>query len=391
RGGNTLSPGGHGVPPWAGRYGPATGAQNVFAIFIVRILFSGFAHPLFTAAAGIGLGIAARIADRRVRWLSPTIGLLVAMMLHGSWNLMPTLAVATQQHLILLYGYIGVMVPIFFGMVGLAVWLRAWEGRLTERILPDYVRAGWLSPPEVAALGTLGRRHAARAWARRVAGEAGLKAMRGYQTAATKLALLRDALLRGLETRPEGLARLAAEERRLLDMIVACRQVFAGRDPQAPDALWNGEQYQVMFPDGVRRAVPPSDQPVVPIPVVLMPTPAPGVWSPPATGVGGPTRPGPPSTGWGGGPAPAGWPAPPGVPAPPSGPTQLPQPTSWPASQPPAWPAPTQPAPPAWPAPSGPGQAAQPGWPAPPGPGTGSPQGPPSPQTHDGGDSAGYR
>ena len=81
-------------------------------------------------------------------------------------------------------------------MVGLAVWLRGWEGRLTERRLPDYVQAGWLSPPEVAALGSLGRRHSARRWAHRVAGDAGLAAMRNFQFSATRLALLRDGQLR---------------------------------------------------------------------------------------------------------------------------------------------------------------------------------------------------
>jgi RsiW-degrading membrane proteinase PrsW (M82 family) len=272
---NILYLGGHGYAAGAHQYGPATGAQNLFAIFIVRILFTGFAHPLFTSMTGVGLGIAARSADRRVRVLAPLAGLLVAMMLHGTWNLMPSLAVALKQNLILLYGYIGVMMPIFFGMVGLAVWLRGWEGRLTERRLPDYVRAGWLTPPEVASLGSLGRRHSARRWARRVAGDPGLKAMRGYQFATTRLALLRDGIQRGLDTKPADVARVIAEERQLLDAIAGYRQVFVGRDPQTPAAIWDGSRYHVTFPDGVRRPVDPPDEPVVPIPVVLAPPPTP--------------------------------------------------------------------------------------------------------------------
>ena len=63
----------------------------------MRILLSGFAHPLFTSMTGIGLGIAARSADRRVRWLAPLAGLLLAMMLHGTWNLLPTLAQADRR------------------------------------------------------------------------------------------------------------------------------------------------------------------------------------------------------------------------------------------------------------------------------------------------------
>lgn len=272
---NILYLGGYGYRTGVEEYGPATGARQVIAIFIVRILLFGFAHPLFTSMTGVGLGIAARTADRRVRVLAPIAGLLLAMMLHGTWNLLPSLAVATGQPVIVLYGYIGVMVPIFFGMVGLAIWLRAWEGRLTERTLPDYVRAGWLTPPEVAALGSLGRRHAARTWARRVAGDGGVKAMRGYQFAATRLALLRDGMRRGLDRKPVDRERTAREERELLEAIAAYRAFFVGRDPQTPLGVWDGQRYHLRFPDGSRRTVEAPDEPVVPIPVVLAPPPPP--------------------------------------------------------------------------------------------------------------------
>ncbi|MFD6260426.1 PrsW family intramembrane metalloprotease [Micromonospora chalcea] len=271
---NILYLGGYGYRTGVEQYGPATGAQQVIAIFIVRILLFGFAHPLFTSMTGVGLGVAARTADRRVRILAPLAGLLLAMILHGTWNLLPSLAQATGQTVIVLYGYIGVMVPIFFAMVGLAIWLRAWEGRLTERTLPDYVRAGWLTPPEVAALGSLGRRHAARTWARRVAGDGGVKAMRGYQFAATRLALLRDGMRRGLDRKPAEQERTAREERELLEAISAYRSFFVGRDPQAPVGLWDGQRYHLRFPDGSQRPVEAPDDPVVPIPVVLTAPPA---------------------------------------------------------------------------------------------------------------------
>ncbi|MER7331020.1 MULTISPECIES: PrsW family intramembrane metalloprotease [unclassified Micromonospora] len=292
---NILYLGGYGYATGVERYGPATGTQQVIAIFIVRILLFGFAHPLFTSMTGVGLGIAARTADRRVRVLAPIAGLLLAMMLHGLWNLLPTLTQATGEALIMLYGFIGVMVPIFFGMVGLAVWLRAWEGRLTERTLPDYVRAGWLTPPEVAALSSLGRRHAARVWAKRVAGDAGVRAMRGYQFAATRLALLRDGALRGLDRRPVDRERTAREERELLEAIAAYRSFFVGRDPQAPAGIWDGHRYHLRFPDGSQRPVEAPDEPVVPIPVVLAPPPPPAF----PAGYGAPGWPGPrPAAPW---------------------------------------------------------------------------------------------
>jgi protease PrsW len=285
---NVLYLGGHGYAAGADQYGPATGIQNVFLIFIVRILFTGFAHPLFTAMAGVGLGLSARTGDRRVRWLAPIGGLVLAMILHGMFNLLPTLSVATCEPLIMLYGYLGFMVPFFFLTVAFAVALRGWEGRLSERVLPHYVRAGWLTPPEVAALSSLGRRHSARRWARRVAGDAGFRAMRSFQAAATRLAVLRDGMDRGVYRKPEDQQRSAEEEYRLLTAIGGYRAAFTGRDPQMPQAYWDGTNYRIAFPDGVTRIVPPPPEPVVPLPVRIPPPP------PAMVGYGYPGYPPPP-------------------------------------------------------------------------------------------------
>jgi RsiW-degrading membrane proteinase PrsW (M82 family) len=265
---NILYLGGLGYASGADKGGVAGGIARVIAVFIGRIVLSGFAHPLFTSMTGIGLGVAARARSRAVRWLAPLAGLLAAMILHGSWNLMSTIAQETNQSLVLLYGYFSVFMPIFLGMVCLALYLRSWEGGLTQRILPEYVHAGWFTPAEVAALATVGRRLSARVWARRVAGESGERAMRAYQFAATQLALLRDGLRRGLAMKPEELDSALADERRLLESIAAYRSMFA-RDPMAPPVTWDGTRYQVAFPDGSVRTIDPPEQPVVPLPIVL--------------------------------------------------------------------------------------------------------------------------
>ncbi|BCY15223.1 PrsW family intramembrane metalloprotease [Actinoplanes sp. L3-i22] len=310
---NVLYLGGHGYAAGAEQYGPATGLTNVFLIFIVRILFTGFAHPLFTSMTGIGLGIAARSADKHVRWLAPIGGLLLAMILHGTFNLLPTLSAATGQTLIMLYGYLGFMVPFFFAVVGFAIALRSWEGRLTERVLHLYVRTGWFAPPEVAALGSLGRRHSARQWAKRVAGPAGGKAMKSFQFAATRLAIVRDGMQRGLAGDPREMTKATLEERELLGAITGYRGVFAGRDPQTPPAWWDGQSYRIAFPDGVVRSVAPPAEPVMPVPVQLpppMPVYPPG-WGYP----GGPGAYGPPPPG-----GPGGYGPPPFAPMPPQHP-----------------------------------------------------------------------
>lgn len=266
---NILYLGGYGYRSGLEEYGPATGLQLVFGIFIARILIAGFAHPLFTAAAGTGIGVGARSPRRAVRWWAPVAGLLVAMVLHAAWNLMSVLTQQTGEPVFLLYGYVAVMLPILLGAVGFAIWLRSREGLVTQRTLPDYVRAGWLSPPEVAAVRSLGARHSARRWARRVAGDAGARAMRRFQLAATRLALLRDSIRRGLGTAPEDAARQAEEERQLLDEIAASRRELVGRDPLTPLARWDGATYDITFPDGATRQVSPPPEPVMPVPVVV--------------------------------------------------------------------------------------------------------------------------
>jgi RsiW-degrading membrane proteinase PrsW (M82 family) len=266
---NILYLGGAGYAKGSEQGGALQGASATVLTFFGRIIMSGFAHPLFTSMTAIGLGIAARTATTWVRWVAPFTGLLLAMMLHGSWNLMSVLVQVTKQPMIFLYGYFAVMMPIFLAMAGYALWLRGAEGRLVVRTLPEYVRAGWLSPPELATLGTVGRRLAARRWAKRMAGDEGAKAMSAYQFDLTRLALLRDGIRRGLGIGPAEVGATLAEERRLLDAIVAYRRVFAGRDPQAPQAVWDGRAYHITFPDGVVRTLAEPEQPVVPIPVRL--------------------------------------------------------------------------------------------------------------------------
>jgi RsiW-degrading membrane proteinase PrsW (M82 family) len=279
---NILYLGGLGYARGAEEGGAVGGVRGVVVLFFARILMSGFAHPLFTSMSAIGLGLALRSPSRAVRILAPLLGLLAAMILHGAWNGMSVLVQVTKEPLIFLYGYFAVMIPIFLGMVGYSLWLRAAEGRLAERVLPEYVRAGWLSPPEVATLGTIGRRLSARQWAKRVAGQEGAKAMSAYQFDLTRLAFLRDSMWRGLGVGPNEINATLAEERRLLESVSAYRRVFLGRDPAAPHALWDGHQYQIAFPDGVVRAVPAPEQPVVPVPVRMAPVP-------PAPGYGYPT------------------------------------------------------------------------------------------------------
>ncbi len=265
---NILYLGGYGYDAGAEHGGVAGGLTAVATTFLVRIPLSGFAHPLFTSMTAIGVGVAIKSNRRIVKILAPLAGWFGAMVLHGSWNLMSVITQATGHLQVLLYGYFAFFVPIFLAALGFVMWLRSAEGGLTATALDGYVHAGWISPPEVASLGSIARRRSARAWAQRVAGKPGADGMRGFQLAATQLALLRDRIDRRAAANNAPLEQDAVEERQLLALIMAYRSAYVGRDPATPRATWDGHRYHVAFPDGVVRAIEEPRTPVVPVPVI---------------------------------------------------------------------------------------------------------------------------
>ncbi|MFF0297829.1 PrsW family intramembrane metalloprotease [Kitasatospora sp. NPDC004615] len=85
--------------------------------FVLRALLSPFAHPLFTALAGIGLAVTLTTGRRWAARLGAPAGLLLAMGLHGVWNAAAGLG---TDGFLLVYGL--VMVPCFAALVCFAVW-----------------------------------------------------------------------------------------------------------------------------------------------------------------------------------------------------------------------------------------------------------------------------
>ncbi|MGH3734506.1 MAG: PrsW family intramembrane metalloprotease [Micromonosporaceae bacterium] len=321
-------------------HGDLGAVTNVVGLIVVRLGLTGFMHPLFTVATGIGIGLAAaRLGPAALRWLFPVAGLCVAMLMHGLWNF--SAVSAAQDPRSIGYAYFIGALPLLFGFLVLALWARGAPGRTLRRILPEYVRAGWLSPPELGSLVTLRRRLWARRWAQAVAGDDGAAAMRGYQMACTRLALLRELRMRG-EHDPE----LSGREHDLLKDVVRHRRTFSQRDLTVPSAWWDGQRYQIQLPNGERREADPPRELVMPVPVAVHST-----WPRPAVGPAGhPPRPGgypppggPPQGGYPGG-YPAGGYPPPGAPAqggyPPSG---GPAPGGYPPPPPPPPPAPYDP------------------------------------------------
>jgi RsiW-degrading membrane proteinase PrsW (M82 family) len=171
------------------------GVGTTAATFVVRVLMTPFAHPLFTSMTGIGFALAAVVRPGvrwRWRWLPPVAGWLLAMVLHGTWN-----GTSELSPVGFLTVYFSVMVPVFGLVVWLAFWARANELRTVRRHLAVYAAAGWLPVGEPAALASMQVRAEARRVARRLHGEAAARAVRDYIAFATHLAFLRAAAVRG--------------------------------------------------------------------------------------------------------------------------------------------------------------------------------------------------
>jgi len=196
------------------------------ATFFVRGVLSPFAHPLFTAMTGMGLGLAALREGTGWR-VASVIGLFGAMVLHSLWNT----SAGLSGGLGFLGVYVLVMVPVFVSLLAVVVAAMVRERSVIAQFLAPEVASGVVSPADLQALSSLaGRRRALRAARRQ--GPAALRARKELQHGAIELAFLRrhrarrphhdEARLAALEAayaervrqlggaRPESLAPVAA-------------------------------------------------------------------------------------------------------------------------------------------------------------------------------------
>jgi RsiW-degrading membrane proteinase PrsW (M82 family) len=171
------------------------GIESAVLLFVIRGIFSPFAHPFFTAFIGIGLGIAVSSRRRATQVAAPVLGYAAAVALHAAWNsalLVDSGSGAVATYLVL-------MVPGFAVLVGFAIWSRRREGVLLAAALTDCARRGFLHPNEVPWLARIPARRACRQHAAAVGGEAALTAMKLYQTEAIELGFLHHRFLRGTQ------------------------------------------------------------------------------------------------------------------------------------------------------------------------------------------------
>jgi RsiW-degrading membrane proteinase PrsW (M82 family) len=176
----------------SGGVGPG-GVHALTGTFVLRCLVSPFAHPLFTACTGIGVGIAVNSRRRSTRIVAPIAGYSCAVIAHAVWN---TSTVYGPGNFVSVY--LILMAPLFLAAVALAVWVRRSEGRMLAGALADAARRGLLPATDIAWVVDLDARRRSRAYARDTGGATGEHAMRDYQQAVVELGFLHSRYLRGV-------------------------------------------------------------------------------------------------------------------------------------------------------------------------------------------------
>jgi protease PrsW len=188
-------------------------------LFVLRGLLSPLLHPIFTSMTGLGVAYAAN-HKHGGKW-AVALGLLTAMILHGTWNGLSLYGTAG-----LVAGYL-IMGSVLAGLIAILVADRRRVVGLIERYLPGYERTGLITEDDIVMLASLPARSAARAWARGEGGLPASAAMSDYQLAATELALAHAKADRGVLDFNE----FAAREHSLLGLMAVARHAFTARIP----------------------------------------------------------------------------------------------------------------------------------------------------------------
>jgi RsiW-degrading membrane proteinase PrsW (M82 family) len=146
-----------------------------------RALLAPFAHPLFTACTGAGLGLARETHRRALRLAAPPTGLAMAMLLHHLWN--------SASSFIAFYTLVGV--PLFVAALVVVYASLRREARIVRANLLPLAADGALAPEEIEEVCHARRRARAVRDARRTGGRNAARRRRAFHRAATELAFLR--------------------------------------------------------------------------------------------------------------------------------------------------------------------------------------------------------
>lgn len=120
-------------------------SESLRAIFFLRGGLTPWAHPLFTAMTGIGVGMARESPSPVVRFVSPVLGYMAAVTLHAIWNGVTTLPSGGVIACLMLPLWM-IFVAAFLAIVAVLARRR---GNIIRAHLVDEVALGHLSQEEL--------------------------------------------------------------------------------------------------------------------------------------------------------------------------------------------------------------------------------------------------
>ena len=150
-------------------------------VFFLRGVMGPFAHPLFTAATGIGIGIAVTTRRPALRVLAPILGFLAAVIMHGVWN-----GSTFWGGDGFLFAYAAIILPLLAIVLAVAIWARSREGKMLNAALQQIVGMGWIRPEEVRWVARLSDRMSARGVRQAPGRQAGLAGAAGVSADADR-------------------------------------------------------------------------------------------------------------------------------------------------------------------------------------------------------------
>jgi protease PrsW len=188
-----------------GRAFGSGGLVGVSVSFLMRAIFSGFAHALWTASTGAGLALSRESKNPLVKVGAPIAGFMLAMLLHFLWNgtsvltgltlnVSPVvyvfLIVPFTSALYLIPGILTVLVLVYFA------WKK--ERRAIREQLESEVPSGVVTPEELGLLTGPHWKRTQRYWQVLLShGPAAWLALRHFHEAVVELAFRKSQAERG--------------------------------------------------------------------------------------------------------------------------------------------------------------------------------------------------
>lgn len=170
------------------------GGAGLTVTFIARGTLFPFSHPLFTSMTGIGLGLARQSTNQAIKFITPVLGLMTAMAMHGIWNGSAIMGGGVG----FLLTYIVIMVPAFLIILVVIIFSLRREGRLLREFLYADFQRGFINQQEYEQLCSVFKRAGASFNALSTGGFSRWKACKQFNQMGSELAFHRSRVSRGI-------------------------------------------------------------------------------------------------------------------------------------------------------------------------------------------------